>query len=236
MYNICAFGDSVMKGVIEKDNPRSEADKYFISMDSFVERCSKRLGLSVSNFARFGGTVSQGMKLFDRHQEQVSRSQFSIIEYGGNDCSFKWSEIAENPDFPHRSFTVLTEFKSQYSCLLDKIISKGAKPLMLSLPMLHAERYFRFISRGLNEANILKWLGGDVAYIDHWHQMYNMAIFSLASKKRVPVIDITSVFLAKRDYRNFFCRDGIHPNERGHSLIADTICDYISSNRDYFYT
>ena len=31
-------------------------------------------------------------------------------------------------------------------------------------------------------------------------------------------------FLLERNYREMFCDDGIHPNERGHRLIADTIC------------
>lgn len=235
MYKICAFGDSVMKGIVEKNDPQSNSDKYIISDDSFVKNCSKRLGITVSNFARFGGTVTQGIKLIDRYKEQVSSSHFTIIEYGGNDCSFKWSEVSENPDISHNSLTVVEEFISEYSNLLDKLISKGTKPLMLSLPMIHAERYFRFISQGLNGYNILKWLGGDINYIDHWHEMYNMAIFNLAFKKSVPVIDITSGFLAKRNYGEYLCSDGVHPNERGHALIADTICDYVNRNGDFLY-
>ena len=42
----------------------------------------------------------------------------------------------------------------------------------------------------------------------------------------VPVIDISSVFLEQRHLDDFYCQDGMHPNEAGHALIAETIMGY----------
>lgn len=235
MYRICAFGDSVMKGIVEDKSTTSQGTpKYIISRESFVERCSKLLDLKVENYARFGGTVPQGMNMIDRHLDEVTGSNYVIVEYGGNDCSYQWADVACEPDSTHYSLTKLDVFINQYEKMIDKIKVLGVRPIMFSLPMLDAERYFNHISQGLNKENILKWLGGDVSYIDHWHEMYNMAIFGLAARKHVPIIDITSAFLEKKDYRRYLCSDGIHPNEAGHELIANSICSYVHSNSDYF--
>ena len=45
---------------------------------------------------------------------------------------------------------------------------------------------------------------------------------------------ITSKFLETKDYSALLCNDGIHPNEKGHKLIAETIMQYISDNNVVF--
>ena len=74
-----------------------------------------------------------------------------------------------------------------------------------------------------------KWLGGDEIYIYRWHEMYNAAICDLSNSMKIPMIDIRSAFLVKRDYSDYLCEDGIHPNERGHKLIKDTLVDAIKA-------
>ena len=36
---------------------------------------------------------------------------------------------------------------------------------------------------------------------------------------------IRTAFLQRRDYRDYLCIDGIHPNDKGHILIADILLD-----------
>lgn len=231
MNSICAIGDSVMKGIVEDCSRAADTIKYMISNMSFAEICRSRLGLDITNLARFGGTIDQGLGLIERHKELVRNSKYCVIEYGGNDCSYHWNEISENPESVHKPLTMLDDFRTHYSRLVDKLMDDGTRPVLLSLPLIDSERYFRHISKGLNAGNILEWLGGDVGFIGHWHDMYNMAVWSLGARKRIPVIDITSPFLKRKDYRDYLCSDGIHPNEKGHRLIADAICDYVDSNR-----
>ena len=45
MNKICAFGDSVMKGIVEDCSRVAGSVKYMISNLSFAEICSSRLGL-----------------------------------------------------------------------------------------------------------------------------------------------------------------------------------------------
>lgn len=233
MNKICAFGDSVMKGIVEDCSRVAGSVKYMISNLSFAEICRSRLGLDIRNYARFGGTINQGMDLVEKHKDDVSDSRYCVIEYGGNDCSYHWDEISQDPVSVHNPLTMLGDFRRQYSAMIDRICKIGAKPVLLSLPLIDSERYFKHITKGLNPENILKWLGGDVDFIGHWHDMYNMAVWKLGAAKGVPVIDITSPFLLRKDYRDYLCSDGIHPNEEGHRIIADAICDFVNTNKNF---
>lgn len=229
LKNVCAFGDSVMKGIVidEKNSPVGGV-KYKISDKGFAARCGSVLNIEVDNFARFGGVVSQGLKLIGRYVERIKESDFVLFEYGGNDCDYNWSAIAENPYAVHVPNTPIPQFVSCYSALIDIAREAGGYPVLLSLPVLDPNRFFKHVTRGLNAENVLQWLGGSVLAIDRWHSRYNMEIFRLGSEKDVPVIDITSVFLEKKDYSDYICDDGIHPNERGHELIASAIMDYVN--------
>ena len=64
---------------------------------------------------------------------------------------------------------------------------------------------------------------GDKQFLTNWHERYNIEIFKLAIANAVPVVDITSVFLEEKNYSLYLCEDGIHPNEKGHKLIAEAI-------------
>ena len=226
---VCGFGDSVMKGiVVDKENCPADGIKYKISDMGFAARCRRNLGIEVENFARFGGVVSQGMKFVSRYADKVKRSDYVLFEYGGNDCDFNWAAIAENPSEEHCSNTPISLFVKLYSELIDFAKSLGAKPVLLSLPVLEPNRFFAHVSKGLNGDNILSWLGGTVLTIDRWHERYNMEIFRLGAIKRVPVIDITSVFLERKNYADYICEDGIHPNDAGHELIESAIMDYLN--------
>lgn len=230
LKNVCAFGDSVMKGiVVDDENWTENGIKYKISDKGFAARCRDRLNIEVNNYARFGGVVSQGEKLMGRYVDRISSSDFVLFEYGGNDCDYDWAAISENPDKEHQPKTPIEQFVTLYSSLIDKVKELGSRPVLLSLPVLEPNRFFKHVTRSINSDNVLRWLGGSVLTIDRWHEMYNMAVFRLGAQKNVPVIDITSVFLEKKDYYNYICDDGIHPNERGHELIENAIIDYLGN-------
>lgn len=232
LNNVCAFGDSVMKGIVaDRDNSTGRGLKYRISEMGFAERCRRSLNIEVDNFARFGGIVSQGTKLVERYKEKIRNSDFVLFEFGGNDCDYDWSAIAKDPREVHKPKTPMQQFVKIYSSMIDTVKSLGSTPVLMSLPVLDPERFFKYVTQGLDKSNVLKWLGGTVLSIDRWHGMYNMAVFRLGAMKKVPVIDITSVFLEKKNYSEYICEDGIHPNERGHGLIEGAIMEFLQERR-----
>lgn len=221
---IYAFGDSIVKGVVTPDN-----NEYCITDDNFVHECEERLGVEVKNYSRFGCTVKKGLDIVEKHSKNIAEAEYAVLEWGGNDCSFDWKAIAENPDAAHLPHTELGEFKRIYKEIILTLQKEGVEPILLSLPPINSNLYFDDVTRDMNgtaKSNILKWLGGTTDYIQRWHQTYNLEIFKIASEMGVAIVDITSAFLSKRNYGHFMCLDGMHPNEKGHQLIADTLCNY----------
>ena len=223
METIAAFGDSVLKGVIY------ENEHYRVADTSFQKICEDSFGITVENKARFGSTITRGEKIFEKNLELIREcsGQYVILEFGGNDCDFNWKEISEDPDRKHLPMSTIDNFTSTYVEIINAIQDMGKIPVLLSLPPIDSSRYFRHISRGLSGENIMKWMRNDKQYITNWHERYNIEIFKMAIACQVPVIDITSIFLEKKNYSRYLCEDGIHPNEEGHKLIARAIEEHV---------
>lgn len=222
--SVCIFGDSVAKGVVF-DAVRK---KYCLLRDSFANIVESRQNIAISNFARFGCTVSMGGEIMKRHESELCRYDYTILEFGGNDCDYNWAGISEDPFIEHQCNTPIAQFVEKYAKLIGRVRQSGGRPVMLNLPPIDAHRYFNWISRGLNEKNILTFLG-EIETIYRWQEMYSKAVESLAVDEKVPLIDIRSVFLSKKDYTPYLCTDGIHPNDEGHLLISEVLCRTVSN-------
>lgn len=221
--DICTFGDSIMRGVVSDTKSSDGRPVYKISENNFVSRCEQRLGVKILNFACFGSTTSQGMKYINRYESEVKGTDIAVFEFGGNDCDFDWKQVAADPLKRHQPKVTLDRFVQQYRALIDKVRGLELCPVILSMPLIDPDRFFEFISLGLNKDNILRWLGGKTMFIYHWHEMYNLELFKMANTLQAPIVDITTPFLESTHYSDYLCFDGIHPNERGHALIAETL-------------
>lgn len=219
---IAALGDSITKGVVLNDQNR-----YSAAEQSFLDILSSELDLRVDNYGKFGCTVSYGNSVLERHAADIADSDYTFIEYGGNDCDFDWMKIAQDPHGEHKARTPLEEFTEELSSLVAKIRDLGSVPVLITLPPILSDTYFSFLSRSMSDEqknNIKEWLGGDIGIITRWHESYNRALFQVANQTRTQIIDITTPFDTFRgDLTSLYCADGIHPNARGHKLIAHTI-------------
>ena len=220
MSKICLFGDSISKGIVI-DEMR---DRYTMTKNSFANILSEgQARLDMTNYSMLGCTISKGQSIIARHIKDVESCEVTVLEYGGNDSDHDWKEIAENPCGVHLPKTPVEQFVKSYKEILDFLTGMGKSVVMLTLPPIDQHKYFEWFSRGLDQAGILKWLGGSDEYIYRFHEIYNVKICNIASEYNIPIIDIRSAFLLKRDYSGYLCNDGIHPNEKGHQLIAEVI-------------
>ncbi len=224
METLTAFGDSVLKGVIYED------EHYKVADSSFQKICEEYFGIVIENKAKFGVTVTKGEAIFERNLDIIKESsgEYVILEFGGNDCDFNWKEVAERPDEGHLPMSTISDFVETYTNIINVIKSLGKTPVLLSLPPIDSSRYFAHISRGISGENIMRWMRYDKQYITNWHERYNIEIFKLAIANDVPIIDITSIFLERKNYSDYLCEDGIHPNGEGHKLIAAAIKDHVT--------
>lgn len=222
MIRITALGDSLTKGVV-----LTEQNRYSVIDSSFMDIIGKELDMSVDNYGKFGCTVTFGRNVIERHSSEISASDYTFLEYGGNDCDFNWMKIAECPDEEHTARTALDAFKEEFASLVGTIRKLGSVPVIISLPPILSDIYFSFFSRRMTEGqkeNVIRWLGGDVGIIARWHETYNRALFMVASQTQAQIVDVTTPFDTYRgDLRSLYCKDGIHPNAEGHKLIANAI-------------
>ncbi|HVI40295.1 MAG TPA: SGNH/GDSL hydrolase family protein [Anaerovoracaceae bacterium] len=216
--SVCIFGDSVAKGVVFD----AVKNKYRLLKESFANIVERQQNISIFNFARFGCTISMGSEILKRHESELNAFDYTILEFGGNDCDYNWAEISEDPLGQHVCNTPITLFREKYMELIDRVLQNGGRPVLLNLPPIDPKRYFKWVSKGLNGKNILAFLG-EVDAIYKWQEMYSTTIEELASKERIPMIDIRSGFMSKKNFSSYLCADGIHPNEKGHLLISRAI-------------
>lgn len=222
--SVCVFGDSVAKGVIF-DNVLK---KYTLLRNSFANRIAGSFPVSIRNYSKFGCTVTKGLETLRRHSGELSKYDYTVLEFGGNDCDYNWAEISAAPEQEHLPGTPVELFEQRYAELIGEVKAGGSRPVLLTLPPIDAKRYFAWICRGLNPRAILKWLG-DVEHIYRWHERYNLAVCRVARECCAPLIDISSAFLETHDYRSLLCEDGIHPNEKGHRLISGVLGETLKS-------
>ena len=222
MTKVTALGDSLTKGVV-----LTEANKYSLTEHSYLDIVSRELDLQISNYGRYGSTIDMGDTMIRRHSDDIASSQYTFIEYGGNDCDFDWMKIADSPLDDYAPKTRLEDFKKGFIQLINKIRELGSRPIIMSLPPILSTPYFSFFSRFMSEEqkrNVINWLGGSTDIISRWHESYNRALFMIAKETQTPIIDITTPFDTFRgDISTLYCADGIHPNAQGHRMIATTI-------------
>lgn len=214
IHSICIFGDSVAKGVIFD----AVKKKYRLLKESFANIVEQQQNISILNFARFGCTVTMGSEILKRHSNELNDFDYTILEFGGNDCDYNWAEVAADPYQPHLCNTPIPMFREKYMELIRLVKNSGGTPVLLNLPPIDPKRYFRWISKGLNGKNILTFLGG-IDTIYKWQELYSKTVEELAKQENIPLIDIRSGFLSKKNFSCYLCADGIHPNEKGHQLI-----------------
>ncbi|MDF3001536.1 MAG: hydrolase family protein [Bacillota bacterium] len=218
IHSICILGDSVAKGVIFD----GVKNKYRLLKESFAQIIASQNNIPILNLSKFGCTISTGEEILKKHESELSYYDYTILEFGGNDCDYNWAEVSAHPHKQHLCNTPVPDFLDKYKELIARVKQNGGKPVLMNLPPIDATRYFQWISKGLNGKNIMNFLG-EVDRIYRWQEMYSTAVDDLAEKEQVPLIDIRSGFMNNGNYSDYLCEDGIHPNEKGHLLISNAI-------------
>ena len=140
---VIGFGDSILKGAVLTDGPSL---KYSLLKAGFLEQVCSGKGLELANHARFGSTITTGRSIFDRFFHTVGEGDVVVFEFGGNDCDFPWVKIGADADYPKEPFTPMDGFLSEYAEMIRLCRERGARPVMMSLPPLVADRFYRHVT------------------------------------------------------------------------------------------
>ena len=112
--------------------------------------------------------------------------------------------------------------------MVERLLSKGIRPVLMTLPPIDAERYFTFlVGDTLSRENIMRWLG-DVQQIYRYQEMYSLLIEKVAREYSIRLIDIRSRCLAERRFfQDMLCEDGLHLTEEGQQFLGEQIADLV---------
>ncbi|WP_346910935.1 SGNH/GDSL hydrolase family protein [Faecalicatena orotica] len=213
--NIEVLGDSLLKGI--QVNPVNK--KYQTKNDIDFDMLSREYALSIKNDSRFGCTVTKGARILLKKLDTGLNCDAVVMDFGGNDCDYKWAEIAENPEGDFSPNTPLKQFIEEYTCLIQTLKSRGILPILTTLPPLDPQRFFNWWCQNLNKKNVMKWLGS-IGHISDHQATYSSAVEALAASEHVPLIDIRSAFLRHGTISDLICEDGTHPNSKGQQIIT----------------
>ena len=210
------YGDSIMKAVLVDENY-----KYHQISTQLLEQLRQDTGIAATNRAHFGYTASRGQAVLQRDLDKGLDCDLALLEFGGNDCDHNWLEVAQAPEDEHLPNTPLPGFLDTIRQMILSVRERGIQPVLMTLPPLDAEKYLSCIGRrGADTKAVLSWLG-DVQMIYRWQEMYSNAIAQLAARLDLPLLDVRSRFLSRRDYGSLIARDGIHLTRQGYELIYD---------------
>ena len=213
------YGDSILKGVLYENG------RYVLER-GWEERLAARLGLSLTNRARFGSTLPKALARIEKDAEtEAEDGEYALLEFGGNDCDFDWKAISDAPDAEHLCHTPPRQFLECCRRAIRLLRESGRAPLLTTLPPIHAERYLSFLCRdGLSRENIVRFLG-DVQHIYRWQESYSDLVEQVAREENVPLLDLRKPFLQdRRPIETLLCADGIHPSREGQELMYNTFC------------
>lgn len=213
---ICVWGDSIAKGVIYDES----RGRYAVCRESCLGRLGREKGLRIANYSVMGQTSENGLARM--RPEDMKSGELAVIEYGGNDCDLDWKAVSEHPELRQEGKVPLEQFGKNLVEMVRRAAQGGMCPVLVTPPPLVAKRYYDWVSRGLNAANILKYLG-DVEAIFHWQAGYAEKVKEVAANLGVRLIDVRERMLETANLEELMCLDGIHPNEKGHALIYEAI-------------
>ena len=220
---ISIFGDSILEGV------RLEKGRYVRSTE-LIQQFQSENNVELNNKSRFGATIGRGLRSLHKSLEKGNLGEYTVIEFGGNDCNHNWAQVAQNPSQQHICATPEEEFERQYVQMIQEIRGADSIPVAATLPPISAEHYLDWICRtGLDRQAILQWLGG-VQTLARRQALFNDISRNVAQKMECPVLDLRGAFPEKQEKtEQYLCRDGIHPNFQGQQLIYNRFSEAVAA-------
>lgn len=223
------FGDSVGKGIIFEDN------KLKVCENNAVKIVSEYIGIPIENKSIYGQTMqrlyTKGIvdKFIEENKNSQEKDVTVILELGNNDSDFEWNNFTEDNYLTQKAKTSLENFEKMYEETIRNLQKNGYRVIICTPTPLISEWYFNnVIKQRYNGEVIMKFFGNDVSNIQRTQEVYNIKVLEVACRNRCKVLNLRSELLLMKNFSNYMCADGIHPNEKGYKVIASSIIRQLS--------
>lgn len=217
---IVCFGDSLTRGVtFVKGRLRILKANYPAFLEDQFAKTNQN-DVTVVNKGVFNAH-SDG--LLDRLEKDVlsESPDIVIVGIGGNDCDFRWDEVAEKPDDHHEPKVPLDRYLDNVKNMLAQIQNAGILPLVATLPPLDPVRYYKTISERTSTmvSHLVSTLGG----IEHWHGKYNRHLNTFLDTTDIGKIDVRTAIKKAGDLKHLISDDGIHLTKEGYRVYSQEV-------------
>lgn len=131
-----------------------------------------------------------------------------IILFGNNDCRLN------GPDTP---VVPLSEYKNNLIKIISMIKSSNKIPVLSNLQPIDSKLFYKSVPE-------MKKFMININSPREWHKEYSLACEEVAKREMIKLADIHSRL------ENSDCvisKDGLHPNDLGHQIIAETFYETI---------
>ena len=211
---IVAFGDSttaVWSKEIEK---------------AYSQRLTEALALQsikaeVINSGISGETTADGRARFDRDVRR-HRPDLVIIQFGINDS---WIDADLGKTEPRLT---REQYRRNLRYMIETLKGDGAKVILATPnPMRWSDEYKKMFSVGKPLLDV-----NDIRGINRLLDLYADDVRRIAREENVRLVDVHKRFedygtVRKQNVSDLLLSDGIHPNDKGHALIAGLLMEQI---------
>ncbi len=214
MFAVVAFGDSTTA-------PRTVDGKALRVYCDVIRDRFEAAGIEarVVNAGVPADTTARGRKRF-KHDVLQSEPDLVVIQFGLNDSCIDVHKGKVVPRVP------MNEYAANLRYFIDTLRRRGSKVILMTQnPMFWREHLVKLYGKPPYDVND-RW-GFNLLNTD-----YVETVRGLAAKREAPLVDIYRMY---EDYdkgegqqAEDLLLDGIHPNEKGHALLAELLWTEIS--------
>jgi lysophospholipase L1-like esterase len=206
-YTIVAFGDSTT-------SPRGPVTIYERLLN--VELPERGLDARVVNAGVPGNTTEQALARLEK-DVLARKPNLVLVQFGIND-----SAVQVNADPPAKGSTVpLAKYKDNLREIVRAVRRDGGRVILMTPnSMRWTPKFLAFYGKPPYKPDDVQ--GFNVVLKD-----YAEAVRQLAREEKVPLVDAYAAFEAhgKEEVQSVdeLLTDGMHPNDKGHRLVADLL-------------
>lgn len=199
--NIILFGDSIFCGV--GASARSKGCG-----------CSLRKEFSgkVLIKAKPGETSKDAIDRIKKDVLDQKDFEVVIILFGNNDCRI---------DKQHTPLVSPENFGLNLSKLINQIKGINTVPMLCNLQPIDSESFFRMYGRE-------RYKGFEYSPYE-WHEKYSKICDQVSKDTKTTLIDIRKALIKYE--KDIIAQDGLHPNDKGHQIIKETLIEYLKGMR-----
>ena len=138
MKTVSVYGDSLLKGVSLVGN------RYTVCTRKAAD-FARSHGIELINRSYFGATVEKGLQRLNRDiADKAPLGEYTVLEFGGNDCDFDWAAVAADPAGEHLCKVPPERFSRLMQAAVEawKLCSAGQIITVASSSLISSRRYF----------------------------------------------------------------------------------------------